>query len=106
MATGEKSYTAGGKMRAPEKLLCLQWGRKLGTHSIQKWSSTTSKVCGISIETNGSEDSLIHHIKPGVVAADAAAEISTEIATFLQDDNEDDLDTDPFASDETVDDKK
>ena len=25
LASGEKTYTAGGNMRAPEKILCLQW---------------------------------------------------------------------------------
>ena len=33
-------------------------------------------------------------------SADASAKISAETATLLQDVNEDDLDTDPFASDE------
>ena len=57
-------------------------------------------VCGISVET----DSLVHCVKPGGVAADAAAEISAETAMLLQDVNEDDLDTDPFASNEKFED--
>ena len=81
-------------MRAPKKLLCLQWVKKA-------WDSVTTeviinsfKVCGISVD-DSSEHSLTHCIKPGAVAADATAEISTVTATLL-DDNEDDLDTDPF----------
>ena len=56
---------------------------------------------------DGSEDSLIYCTKPGEIAANAAAEISAEIATLLQED-EDNFDVDPFASnkefeeDETV----
>ena len=58
------------------------------------------KVCGISVETDGSEDSLIHCIKPGGIAADATAVILAETAMLLWDVNKDDVDTDPFASDE------
>ena len=38
------------------------------------------------------------------MAADAAAAISAETTTLLRDVNKDDVDTDPFASDEEVDD--
>ena len=54
---------------------------------------------GLSIKTDGSEDSLGHCIKPGGMAADAAAAILAETATLLCDVN-DNVDTDPFASDE------
>ena len=57
------------------------------------------KVCSISVDTDGLEDSLIYCTKPGEVAADAAAEISAETATLLQDDKNI-LDVDPFVSDE------
>ena len=53
---------------------------------------------------DGSEDSLVHCIKHGGIAADAAAEVSAEMAMLLQDVNEDNLDTDPFASDEEFED--
>ena len=52
------------------------------------------KVCGISVETNGSEGSLVHSIKPGSMAADATAAISAKTAMLLRDVNMDDADTD------------
>ena len=63
-------------------------------------------VCGISVETDGSEDSLVHCIKPGNMSADAAAAISAETATLFCNVNKDDMDTDPFASDEEFEDGK
>ena len=58
---------------------------------------------GLSIKTDGLEDSLVHCIKPGGMAADAEAAISAETATLLRDVN-DDVDTDPFASDKEFED--
>ena len=58
----------------------------------------------ISVETDGSEDRLVHCIKPGSMSADAAAAISAETATLLCDVNKDDVDTDPFPSDEEFED--
>ena len=55
-------------------------------------------VCGISVETDGSEDRLVHCIKPSSMAADAAATISAETATLVHDINKDDVDTDPLPS--------
>ena len=63
-----------------------------------------NQVCGISVETDGSEDSLVDCIKPGSIAADAAVAISAETATLLRDVNKDDVDTDPFPSDEEFED--
>ena len=53
---------------------------------------------------DSSEDSLVRYTKRGGMAADDAAEILAETATLLQDINENDLDTDPFASDEEFED--
>ena len=61
-------------------------------------------VCGISVEADGSEDRLVQCIKPGRMAVDAPAVISAETATLLRDVNKDDVDTDPFASDEEFED--
>ena len=47
-------------------------------------------VCGISVETDGSVDRLVHCIKPGSMAADAAGAISAETAMLLRDVNNDD----------------
>ena len=61
-------------------------------------------VCGICVETDGSEDRLVRCIKPSSVAADATAAISAETVTVLRDVNKDDMDTDPFPSDEEFED--
>ena len=52
----------------------------------------------ISVETDGAKDSVVHCIKSGSMAADAAAVISAETATLLCEINQDDVDSDPFAS--------
>ena len=62
------------------------------------------KVWSISVETDGSKDSLVHCIQPGSKTADAAAAISDETAALLRDINKDDMDSDPFASDEEFED--
>ena len=54
----------------------------------------------VASATDGSEDSLVHCIKPGSMAADAAVAISVETATLFRDVKKDDVDTDPFPSDE------
>ena len=53
---------------------------------------------------DGSEDSLVHCIKPGSMATDAAAAMSAETFMLLRDVNKDNVDTDPFASDEEFED--
>ena len=50
----DKSYATAGKMKAPDKRLCLELVK-------QAWKSATSEVivfkaCGISNNTDGSED--------------------------------------------------
>ena len=103
MATGEKSFTAAGNMRAPDKLLCLQWVKE-AWESVATEVINSFKVCGISVETDGTEDGLVHCIKPGGVAADAAAEILAETGTLIAGSNKDLDDSDPFASDEELED--
>ena len=56
------------------------------------------------VEMDGSEDSLIHCIMPGSMAADAAAAISAKAATLLHDVNKNDVDTNSLASDEELED--
>ena len=101
MASGEKSFTAGGNMKAPDKVLCLQWVKTA-------WATVSSEIiirsfknCGISVETDGSEGAQIHCIKPGQMAASAAADITTETAKLVAETNEHtmDDDSDPFPSD-------
>ena len=68
MLNGDKTYTQAGNVRAPSKLLCLQWVK-------QAWESVTNEVvkksfeaCGISVSVDGSEDNKIRFIKDGEVA--------------------------------------
>ena len=71
MATGPKTYTAAGNVRAPSKALCLQWVKEcweaLPTETVKK----SFRACGISMHTDGTEDGEIHCLKEGGVAADA-----------------------------------
>ena len=55
------------------------------------------------VETGGLEDSLVHCIKLGNMAADATAAILAKTATLLHDVN-DYVDTDPLASDKEFED--
>ena len=47
-----------------------------------------------------SEESFVHRIKPGSMAADSTAAVSAKGATLLRDLNKDDVDISPFANDE------
>ena len=66
----QKSFTATGTTRTPDKLLDLQWVNKA-------WDSGTAemivnfKFCSISVEKDGSDDDLIHAIKPGSLVDNA-----------------------------------
>ena len=68
LSSGEKSFTASGNMKAPGKLLCLEWVKKV-------WNTVTTDVivnsfraCGISRSMDGSDDSSIQCLKRGGVA--------------------------------------
>ena len=97
LASGDKTYTAAGNMRAPEKILCLQWVK-------ESWNSLSTAVitksfeaCGISVNTDGSQDGSIHCLKDTDVAAAAKPKID-ELTTKLTEvnlDNDDD-DGNPF----------
>lgn len=82
MASGEKSFTPAGNLRPPEKKLCLEWVKIA-------WSKVTTEVvihsfkaCGISNNTNGDEDGMIHCLKPGETANSAADTIAQETAVL------------------------
>ena len=96
LASGEKSYTPAGNVRALSKLLCLRWVK-------QAWSCVSKEVVvksfearGISVSLDGKEDDKIHCIKDCEVAAAAKPEIE---AKTIQLHNPQDLDQadDPFA---------
>ena len=50
---------AAGNMRAPDKLLCLQWVKKAWESIATEVIINSFKVCSISVETDGSEDGLV-----------------------------------------------
>ena len=60
----------------------------------------------ITVETDGSEDNLVHSIKPGNMAANATTAILADTAMLLCDVSKDDVDTDHFASDDEFEDNK
>ena len=97
MAKGEKSFTAAGNVRAPDKALCLRWVK-------EAWNSVTTEViiksfwvCGISVNTDVSDDGEIRSIKESQIAAEASPIIAEATASLLQTVEEDDFD--PFRSD-------
>ena len=97
MATGQKTYTHAGNVRAPSKLQCIEWVKKA-------WESVTAEVvinsfksCGITVKVDGSEDKEIDCIKDGGVAADTFEDISQKTAALFSCEAEiDDCEHDPF----------
>ena len=95
MANGEKSYTPSGNLRAPSKILCLQWVRRAWESVTKEVVCKSFKMCGISVNSDGSKDVEIHCIKSGNVAEDATAEIARQTAALSSSMLADD--SDPFA---------
>ena len=73
----------------------------ISTWHVYRISLNSSRI---SVEMDGSEDSLLHCIKPGNMVADATAKILVKEFTLLCDVNKNDVDTDPFASEEEFED--
>jgi hypothetical protein len=91
MVSGEHSFTSAGNMRAPTKMTCLEW-------VVKAWEAVTTeviinsfKVCGISVACDGSEDGLIHCLKPGEIGAEALPEISKLTGEMLNENLSDNL---------------
>lgn len=71
---GAKTYTKGGNPRAPTKSEIVQWV-KLAWRSLSTELIVNSfRTCGITVATDGSEDTDVHCLKPGQ-AAEGALEI-------------------------------
>ena len=105
MATGEKLYTAAGNMHAPDKALYLRWVNEAWNSVMTEVVIKSFRVCGISVNTDGSEDGEIHCIKEGEIGAEASPIIAEKTASLFEDWLEDDCD--PFAeSDLEEDDEK
>jgi transposase-like protein len=94
MANGEKSYTAAGNVRAPSKVLALEWVKKSWDLVTEDVVKNSFKVCGISVKVDGSEDGQISCIKAGAVANDAATIIEQQTAQL--NDQDSDYDNDPL----------
>ena len=98
MVSGEKSYTAAGNVRPPDKTLCLKWVKEawksVSIHVIKK----SFVACGISSSLNGSQDTEISCIKFGGIAAEAAATISAQTQELLASADEEQDEDDPFAN--------
>lgn len=97
MIGGTKSYTAAGNVRAPSKLLCLQWVKEacmdtISSDIIKKWF----RSCGISLNIDGTEESEVHCMKENEVAFPAREVIKKATAALLQAQVEDE-ESDPFA---------
>ena len=96
--SGEKSYTATGNVRPPDKTLCLKWVK-------EAWKSVSIDVikksfvaCGISSSLDGSQDTEISWIKVGGIAAEAAATISAQTQELLASSDEEQYEDDPFSN--------
>ena len=70
MASGSKSFTPAGNMSDPDKLLCLTWVKKAWASVSAEVIIKSFKTCGISVNTDGSEDAQVHCLKPEGVAAE------------------------------------
>ena len=75
-----QARSRSGNMKAPDKLLCLEWVKKA-------WNTVTADVivnsfraCGISSSMDGSDDSSINCLKPGGVTHSALETIAKETA--------------------------
>ena len=101
MASGKKLFTAGGNIKAPDKVFFLHWVKTAWVTVSSQTIIHSFKNCGISVETDASEDAQIHCIKDGQMAVSAAAAVSAEMAKLIAgtDEHTMDLDGDPFASD-------
>ena len=99
-ATGEKSYTQAGNIRAPNKLQCLEWVKKAWESVSQDIVIKSLRCCGISVKVDGTEDIEIHCIKDGGIAAEAFAEISQRTAALLATDESDSESDDDIDEDE------
>ena len=84
--SGCKTYTKGGNQRALTKLKTVQWVKRawqsLSTDLIVK----SFKIYGITVDTDGNEDSSIHCIKQGNPAAETNSIIERCTAVLLRED--------------------
>lgn len=75
MATGKKTYTPAGTMRAPSKALCLQWVKEVWESLSADLIKRSFRACGISVNMNSKEDNQVHSLELGGVHLKKTAEL-------------------------------
>ena len=88
-------------MRPPTKLQVLQWVKLAWEAVSEDVVRKSFRVCGITVNPDGSEDSEISCLKENGVAYDARCKIELETAVFEQ--GEQVESGDPFADEEDED---
>ena len=84
---------AAGNMRAPSKVLCLEWVKECWEALPIELIKKSFRACGVSVNIDGTDHGEIHCLKPGRVAVEAREAITTETATLfssIQDRDEED----------------
>jgi hypothetical protein len=71
MLNGEKTFTSGGNMRAPPLQIFCEWIATAWASLDKEMIAKSFKSCGVSINTDGSEDGMISCFKEGRECADA-----------------------------------
>ena len=91
MANGQHTFTAAGNMRAPPRRVIVQW-------ILEAWNDLDKvvivnffKSCALTLAVDGSEDELIHCLKPGQPCHSGLAQLK-EVQQQLQQT----LENDPF----------
>ena len=59
MASGDKTYTQAGKMRAPSKETCVHWVKQAWAAVTRETILRSFKSAGITTAIDGSEDGLV-----------------------------------------------
>ena len=75
LSYGEKSFTTAGNMRAPSKLLCLQWVKEAWESLSEDLIRNSFLACGIYIPIGGSQDNQIHCMKDDGIVSAARAQV-------------------------------
>ena len=91
MANGQHTFTAAGNMRAPPRRVIVQW-------ILEAWNDLDKvvivnffKSCALTLAVDGSEDELIHCLKPSQPCHSGLAQLK-EVQQQLQQT----LENDPF----------
>lgn len=64
MANGQHTFTAAGNMRAPPRREVVQWILEAWNDLDKEIIVNSFKSCALTLAVDGSEDELIHCLKP------------------------------------------